>query len=434
MGFFDVNEFNKAADDGMITPHPLAEKLSLAAKISYLGLVVFASFVDDGEISEKERKAMRETGLALKLPESEIDDTVNTVAGLKDNSEKMSFIKESLPALSERDTAMFLYCDMVGAMTADGAMTDDAGAFLSGMAKFLKISREDLNFLTEYTAFFQGDRKPEAAETVFKYAAQKLPEGLVSYFTPTLNSVRIPGGRLPLGDNNFCDGHFRIDSEVIVGAGVKLLVKNAEIEFGINGWIEIEDGDAEFIDSEFIAAPGEGKKEEQQCSSYYLILSEIPKLSFSGCTFDGRMIRAAIYQENILDIKDCRFDNLNGGDASGVFCRDGFCRDFEFNCCKGCCLYSGNSKIDRCKFINCSSKSCILETSVSLKNLRMLFKKCKAAVICNNGLFLHRIVKSKDNGAVCFLDCTGMKFSGCDYESDYETWLKAYNDEKWEIR
>lgn len=427
MGFFDLDEFAKAAEDSEVVPHPLAEKLSLVAKTSYLGMVVFASLVDDGKLNAKERKAMRETGLALKLPESDIDDTVSSVTCLKTNPEKMAFVKESLPVLSERDTAMFLYCDMVSAMTADGALTNDAKAFLSGMAKFLKFSQKDQKFLNEYIVFFSEDKKPEAADVVYKYAAAKLPEGLISYFTPVLNPVHIPGGRLPLGDNEFCNGRFLIDSKVVLGTGAKLLVQNAEIEFGINGWIEIEDGDADFIDSKFIAR--EEKVEKQKDSCNYMIHSENSKLSFSGCTFDGKMIRAAIHQGNILDITDCHFDKMNGGIAPCVCCHDGFCRNCEFNNCKNCCLDSEDGKIDRCKFINCSSKGSILRASGSCYTLRMLFKKCKANVIYDQNKWNNCF----DRQVICFLDCAGKKCSiESHYSCDYDSWLAAYNDKKWE--
>jgi|GEM_PF-5023328 len=424
MGFFDMDEFTKAAEDSTIAPHPLAEKLSLAAKTSYLGMVVFASLVDDSKLTPDERKAMRETGLALQLPESDIDDTVRTITGLKTNPEKMAFVKESLPAVSERDTAMFLYCDMVDAMTADGALTDDAEAFLSGMAKFLKFSQEDQQFLTEYTAFFPEDKKPEAADVVYKYASKKLPEGLISYFTPVLNQIHIPGGQLPLGDNEFCNGRFLIDSKVVLRTGVKLLVQNAEIEFGINGWIEIEDGDADFIDSKFIAGEEEEEDKKAKDSCNYLIHSANSKLSFSGCTFDGRMIRAAIHQDNILDIKDCQFNKLNGGTAPCIRCHDGFCGNCEFNDCKSCCLDSEDGQIDRCKFINCSSNRSILRASGSSYTTRMLFKKCKAKVV----IYDQNKWNTISDNVVCFLDCTGTKCSiGCRWDCNYETWLAAYN-------
>ena len=423
MGFFDLDEFTQAAEDSTIIPHPLAEKLSLAAKTSYLGMVVFASLVDDGKLTPDEQKAMRKTGLALQLPESDFDDIVGTVTGLKTNPEKMAFVKESLPALSERDTAMFLYCDMVGAMTADGELSDDAKAFLSGMAKFLKITGKDLDFLNEYTVFFPG-KKPEAADVVFKYAAQNLPDGLISYFTPVLNPVRIPGGQLPLGDNKFCDGRFLIDSKVIVGTGVKLLVKNAEIEFGINGWIEIEDGDAEFIDSKFTAMEGQTENKADK-TPVYLIKSSATKLLFSGCSFDGKMTRAAITQDYDLTMRDCRFNKLNGSDSCCVFGRDVVCIRCNFDNCSGnYFILKSLEDITICKteFILCSANYIV--SGSKLVQTVVLYKKCKS------GIYVWDFSDKSQLGILCYIDCVGSVRSSS--HVDYETWKKHFEEGQFE--
>ena len=56
MGFLDMENFSQAAEDSTVVPHPLAEKLSLEAKTSYLGMVIFAALAAYRTINASEKK------------------------------------------------------------------------------------------------------------------------------------------------------------------------------------------------------------------------------------------------------------------------------------------------------------------------------------------------------------------------------------------
>lgn len=186
MGFFDLDEFVQEADKISILPHPLADKLSLDKKISYLGMLFFAAAVDDGKVSDGEIKKFWEIGFSLKLQESDINETKETVVGLLTNASKMAFVKEAVSLLQEREIAMFLYCDMVCVMVADGELSHDAEKFLDGMTKFLELEENDCCFLKEYSAFMPADKKSKAAEFIYCFSEKfDLPDKYLNYFTPT---------------------------------------------------------------------------------------------------------------------------------------------------------------------------------------------------------------------------------------------------------
>ena len=183
MGFFDLDEFAQEAEKVSIIPHPLADELSLVKKISYLGMLFFSAAINDGKVADGETKKFREIGFSLKLQESDINETRETVEGLLTNTSKMAFVKEAVSLLQEREIAMFLYCDMVCVMDADGELSGDAEKFLDGMTKFLELEERDCCFLKEYSAFMPEKKKSNAAELVQKYRTEKFlfPEGLIKY-------------------------------------------------------------------------------------------------------------------------------------------------------------------------------------------------------------------------------------------------------------
>ena len=354
---------------------------------------------------------------------------------MKTNPEKIAFVRESVASLSDRDTAMWLYCDMAAVMSIEGALPGDAETFLSGMAKFMKIAREDLDFLNDFSTVLSEEKKPEAATVLFKYTQQfPLPEGLVRHFIPKLEPVRLPGGKLPLGENNFCDGRFIIDSPIIVGTGSKLLVKNAEIEFGINGWIENEDGEVEFADSKLTARAEQGEPESTENYSLYLIHSTAAVISFSGCSFDGAMTRAAISQQHLLKIHSCSFSNFTGqiniGDDYSLSCngviygRDIDCSDCCFDHCRSNQSFMAGDKISisRSKFLHCTAEDCIIAADDSSRSTQelALYLQCKARKILRDYRYTLQ--------DLCYHECVGICYGS--ETVDYETWQKKYEEAK----
>ena len=460
MGFLDMDDFSQAAEDSTIVPHPLAEKLSLEAKTSYLGMVIFAALAAYGTINAAEKKAIRAVGLSLQLGETDINESIETISGLKTNPEKISFVRESVASLSDRDTAMWLYCDMTAVMSIEGALSGDAETFLSVVAKIMKIAKDDLDFLNDFSTVLSEEKKPEAATVLFKYTQQQfpLPEGLVRHFIPKLDPVRLPGGKLPLGENKFCDGRFIIDSPIIVGTGSKLLMKNAEIEFGINGWIENEDGEIEFADSKLTARTEQTEKNtllrylihsiaaKKKSLSRYLIRSKAAVVSFSGCSFDGAMTRAAISQQHFLRIHSCTFSNFTNDDCV-LYGKDIDCSGCCFNhCSSGKSLMAGEKiNISKSKFLHCTAKDSIIDvqeltfyqrmakdrlidvTDSSSRLELILYQQCKAEKIFGHYSFL--ILRY-----LCYVDCVGTCYgdSSSRWEEivDYETWQKKYEEAK----
>ena len=432
MVFLDMENFSQAAEDSTVVPHPLAEKLSLEAKTSYLGMVIFAALAAYGTINPAEKKAIRATGLSLQLGETDINESIETISGLKTNPEKISFVRESAASLSDRDTAMWLYCDMAAVMSIEGALPGDAETFLSGIAKFMKIARVDLDFLNDFSGFLPEEKKPEAATILFKYTQQQfpLPEGLVRHFIPELDPVRLPGGKLPLGENRFCDGRFIIDSPIIVGTGSKLLVKNAEIEFGINGWIENEDGEVEFADSKLTARAEQAAPESTEKYSLFLIRSTAAVISFSGCSFDGAMTRAAIDQQYLLKIHSCKFSNFTNQPTDSVdpiscrcviYGKDIYCSDCCFDHCRSSLSFIKGEmiSISRSKFLHCTAVDCIIDADCSKQEL-ILYLQCKASYILWK--------KKYTLQDLCYHECVGTCYGS--ETVDYETWQKKYEEAK----
>lgn len=435
MGFFDLDEFAQEAEKISIPPHPLADKLSLDKKISYLGMLFFAASVDDGKVADGETKKFREIGFSLNLKETDINETRETVEGLLTNASKMAFVKEAVSLLQERETAMFLYSDMVCIMGADGELSSDAEKFLDGMTKFLELEERDCCFLKEYSAFIPEKKKSKAAEIVQKYRTEKFyfPEGLIKYYTPVLDAVKLHGGKLPLGENQICDGKFILEEELIVGPGSELIIKNAEIEFGLNGYINIaESASAVISDSSFSASPVQPKDGEEFAA--FMIQSNISLLNIKGCSFDGKMIKSAIYQRGKLNLSKCSFERLHGGRyyaiESGV---DSVFSDCDFMHCTGnLCHISAGGKVSRCKFTDCSSEDEIALVSSGSLYL-VLFERCQASTICER-----YGDKKWGKEIVCFKDCSrgephsllSFGFDDTHTPADYSTWLEAYTRSK----
>ena len=107
MGFFDLDEFAQEAEKVSIIPHPLADKLSLVKKISYLGMLFFSAAINDGKVADGETKKFRKIGFSLKLQESDINETRKFTV-CTHNANHIT-IKEhcNLPFLQKRDSFFY---------------------------------------------------------------------------------------------------------------------------------------------------------------------------------------------------------------------------------------------------------------------------------------------------------------------------------------
>ena len=100
--------------------HPiLSMGVSRNLQDAYLDEIVFASFADDEQIDESERSYLAKVGLALGIPNAEVEETINAF-GAADSKGKIARAKESAKTLAGSGLANILLCEFSLVWTSHG--------------------------------------------------------------------------------------------------------------------------------------------------------------------------------------------------------------------------------------------------------------------------------------------------------------------------
>ena len=75
--------------------HPLiAMRLNCGTRDAYFRGIVLSAFLDDGKVDESERAYLRRIGLGLEIPDSEVEETISTVAKLETEDDQLALLDD----------------------------------------------------------------------------------------------------------------------------------------------------------------------------------------------------------------------------------------------------------------------------------------------------------------------------------------------------
>lgn len=365
MAFLDLKKTKQRGEDAIIEPHPLKGKLSTSVATSYLNAIVFAGLVDDEELSDIEFKYGRMRALSLGMTSADFDDAVKTVRTLKSDDDKQDFLGDMLASFSDRDVALYVTCDMARAMMSDGALTEDATAFLDAVYDMLRLSAEDKKFLVAYREAVDSahdlahDDKAQSVIQRFCNAEFSFPDAFVDFFASSLNAAPVPLEDVRRSEKEFsvCKGKYTLDSELIVRKGTKLTLQDAEIIFrNQNARLVLSGGTIEIENCRFLAR-GTGGLECPK-STAMIQCDELTKCIFRKCTFDGAQERRAVYAgKTDLTFEECAFTNLKTYDGNIIHSDQHVtCTrcSFKHNSCPvGCLLQAADFTLTKCDVVDC---------------------------------------------------------------------------------
>jgi hypothetical protein len=184
MGLKD--RIKQKAQESKIIPHPLIQKdIDISTKNAYLGGVVFAALLDDAEITEPEHKRIRELGISLQLGDDDIKEVISTVENLKSEDEQEAYLEEIIPALKDRDVALFFICDFSKTVGADGKYTQDDLDYCDAIAEWLDLNENDMAFYKEYRNYLLPGKEMECAVFITRHSnVSKLPNSFYEFTCP----------------------------------------------------------------------------------------------------------------------------------------------------------------------------------------------------------------------------------------------------------
>lgn len=302
MAFLDLDEIEQDSKDANIVPHPLKDKLAESEKAAYINAIVFAGLADDDTLSDIELEYGRTRALSLGLNADDFDEAVKTVQSLNGPKERKEFLFEMLTAFTDRTVAMYVLCDMAQTMASDGDLTDDANKFLDSLYRLLlksdkkpdnPLTPADQKFLTDYRPFLAPGKTADASEVVREYygMSYELPAGLVDFFTPDLKPIELKGGSTPAGEFRIVGCRFTLDETLTVESNTKLILRDAEIDFGANGLLVLK---GMRVDIENCTFKGTAEPKDPYEHPWMIEADDVAYLSFTNCIFDGGNFRCAL--------------------------------------------------------------------------------------------------------------------------------------------
>ena len=116
-----LSKMNKKTEEKRVgNNHPLLSMgMSRNLQDAYLDEIVFASFVDDEQIDESERAYLAKVGLALGIPNGEVEETINAFVAA-DSDGKIVRAMESAKTLAGSGLANILLCEFSLVWTSHG--------------------------------------------------------------------------------------------------------------------------------------------------------------------------------------------------------------------------------------------------------------------------------------------------------------------------
>lgn len=399
MSFLDLDEIEQDSKDANIIPHPLRDKMKSSEKASYVNAIVFAGLADDETQSDIELEYGRARALSLGLNADDFDEAVKTVQSLNGPKERKEFLFEMLAAFTDRMVAMYVLCDMAQAMASDGDLTDDACKFLDSLYRLLlksdrkpdnPLTPADQKFLTDYRPFLAPGKTADASEVVREYCGMSydLPAGLIAFFTPDLKPIELKGGSTPVGEFRIVGCRFTLDETLTVESNTKLILRDAEIDFGSNGLLVLK---GMRVDVENCTFKGTAKPKEAYDHPWMIEADDVAYLSFTNCIFDGGNYRCAIYDDggrlekkrllitdgefrflrsdyrNLVEVCNCKVEcrkvilkectNNNDSNLGGcIICGELVLTDCVFECCNAYRLF-WPIEVTHCKFVGCKCRA-----------------------------------------------------------------------------
>lgn len=410
MAFLDLDEIEQDSKDANIVPHPLKDKLAESEKAAYINAIVFAGLADDDTLSDIELEYGRTRALSLGLNADDFDEAVKTVQSLDGPKERKEFLFEMLAAFTDRTVAMYVLCDMAQAMASDGDLTDDAVKFLDSLYRLLlksdkkpdnPLTPADQKFLTDYRPYLAPGKTADASEVVREYCGMsyELPAGLVDFFTPDLKPIELKGGSTPAGEFRIVGCRFTLDETLTVESNTKLILRDAEIDFGANGLLVLK---GMRVDIENCTFKGTAKPKSAYDHPWMIEADDVAHLSFTNCIFDGGNFRCAIRncsrsESGVLSITGGEFSSLKNDykhilvTSRKLECRKVIWRD----CTTGEHAYALVSCLggifEDCEFGWCNAKWDLFVNSVcsGLRVSHCLFSDCKCSsdkLVGTNGI------------------------------------------------
>ena len=401
MAFLDLDEIEQDSKDANIIPHPLKDKLAESEKAAYINAIVFAGLADDDTLSDIELEYGRTRALSLGLNADDFDEAVKTVQSLNGPKERKEFLFEMLTAFTDRTVAMYVLCDMAQAMASDGDLTDDANKFLDSLYRLLlksdkkpdnPLAPADQKFLADYRPFLAPGKTADASEVVREYCGMsyELPAGLVDFFTPDLKPIELKGGSTPAGEFRIVGCRFTLDETLTVESNTKLILRDAEIDFGANGLLVLK---GMRVDIENCTFKGTAKPKDPYEHPWMIEADDVAYLSFTNCIFDGGDFRCAIKDDGRL--KECRLV-ITGGEfrslrsdwneiVAALGCKKVECRKViwkectnnDDSDCRDETIISGTLALTDCVFQDCNANS--LFWSVEVTHCKFVGCKCRSS-------------------------------------------------------
>ena len=374
MAFLDLDEIEQDSKDANIVPHPLKDKLAESEKAAYINAIVFAGLADDDTLSDIELEYGRTRALSLGLNADDFDEAVKTVQSLNGPKERKEFLFEMLAAFTDRTVAMYVLCDMAQAMASDGDLTDDACKFLDSLYRLLlksdkkpdnPLTPADQKFLADYRPFLAPGKTADASEVVAcRIDGYEFPVGLMRFFSPDLKAVQLKGGTTGPGKIRLVGGKYRPDEALRVSATTMLVIKDAEIEFGSEGGIELCGADVIISNTRFVTA----------ASSHWdvMVKSKANQLKFIHCEFECGGVRGAVEcmsGDCNVEFDDCQFRSSISKNGIIRASRDGgvVCSKCDFVDCRvtdaSVVTYGGGVNLTDCSFVDCYAREYIVRVT-----------------------------------------------------------------------
>lgn len=132
MAFLSNKVIQKKNQEVSVVPHPLLSQVEapLGLKMVYLQGCVLGTLLDDAEVSDDEFQNIRRIGLSLGLANSEIEECLEQVKGLKADDDQEAFIEELKGQVADYPVVKFFMDDFEGVMKKKGVVPPSSKKFL----------------------------------------------------------------------------------------------------------------------------------------------------------------------------------------------------------------------------------------------------------------------------------------------------------------
>lgn len=231
-------------------------------------------------------------------------------------------------------------------------------------------------------------------QTGLKKAFSNLLKAMSNTRIDEWNSQRllVSAKRVEEGVFELSNAWFRLDDVLVLGKGAKLVIKNADVSFGLNAYIKLEGGDVEIVKSK-LGSVYEDVPENETIGKN-LIVGEVGTITIEESRFSGYGLRSGLCVDGNVIAKSSVFDKLVNTNANcsvfgvpynsnknyRVSCE--YCRFVNCQTTQQTLIWCMDAIFNACVFEDCSSSQAIVlgceGCEISLRDC--LFLRCKVGV------------------------------------------------------